>query len=238
MAGNYPTPPPSPQNRPVQQARPAVRPAPRIKVGKRDSEDLEARGPTKRPTVSNLSVFTSRIGINLFVPATRMRGCVHTRRLPGPGLESMCLPMCRWQLPHATTEPSEQTSAAGKTSSSAGSTHQSRKARLGGPRGSRSDQAPYSTQPRSLLLIDIAYRSFDSSNKNVRLRALSPASKDKRGANACHSVLLVTTPRHHPALRTGPCNRQGQQCDPLRELKLESGTWRTLNPAAPRSVLQ
>ncbi|KAL4260616.1 hypothetical protein AB1N83_009818 [Pleurotus pulmonarius] len=50
VAGNYPTPPPSPQNRPVQQARPAVRPAPRVKVGKRDFEDLEARGPTKRPT--------------------------------------------------------------------------------------------------------------------------------------------------------------------------------------------
>ncbi|KAL4260618.1 hypothetical protein AB1N83_009811 [Pleurotus pulmonarius] len=60
VAGNYPTPPPSPQNRPVQQARPAVRPAPRIKAGKRDFEDLEARGPTKRPTQQECEVASGK----------------------------------------------------------------------------------------------------------------------------------------------------------------------------------
>ncbi|KAL4263247.1 hypothetical protein AB1N83_005332 [Pleurotus pulmonarius] len=66
MASNYPSPPPSPQNRPAQQVRPAgkpaARPAPKVKAGKRDVDELEARGPTKRPTQQECEVACTLAG--------------------------------------------------------------------------------------------------------------------------------------------------------------------------------
>ncbi|KDQ33021.1 hypothetical protein PLEOSDRAFT_164700 [Pleurotus ostreatus PC15] len=54
-------------NRPAQPARPvgrpAGRPAPKVKAGKRDVDELEARGPTKRPTQQECEVACTLAGL-------------------------------------------------------------------------------------------------------------------------------------------------------------------------------